>query len=126
MPGTIELTDGSGESFQLGQRAVFTTDNLYAARTAVLEGVGYAILPLWCLHAQFAQGALVQVCKPWRPPAVTLSLAYTPSRSRSRRVAALIEHIRKELQDDQGLGVAFLREADAVESVTRLGSTAAS
>ena len=119
VPGTVELTNGSGETFQLRQHAVFTTDNLYAARTAVLEGVGYAVLPLWCMHAQLAQGALVWVCKPWLPPALTLSLAYAPNRGRSPRVAALIEHIRKELQDDQGLGVAFLRKAGAIESKQR-------
>ena len=121
VPGVVELTDGSGAVFQLRQRVMFNTDNLYAARTAVLEGVGYGVLPLWCMHAQLAQGALLRVCEPWRPADVTLSIAYAPSRGRSRRVAALMAHIQKELQDDQGVGVAFLRAAGAKGSVTRIG-----
>ncbi|WP_428483276.1 LysR family transcriptional regulator [Rhodopila sp.] len=121
VPGVVELTDGSGVTFQLRQRVMFTTDNLYAALTAVLQGVGYAVLPLWCMHAQLAQGALRRVCEPWRPADVTLSIAYAPNRGRSSRVAALMAHIQKELQDDQGLGVAFLRAAGAMDSVTRIG-----
>lgn len=124
VPGRVELTDASGAGFQLRQRVMFNTDNLYAARTAVLEGVGYAVLPLWCMHAQLAQGALVRVCKPWRPAAVTLSIAYAPSRGRSPRVAALIAHIHEELQDNHGLGVAFLRAVGATDSVTRIGRPA--
>ncbi|MBE7190818.1 LysR family transcriptional regulator, partial [Jatrophihabitans endophyticus] len=50
VPGTVELTDDGGSSYKLRQRAAFTTDNLYAALTAALGGVGYAVLPLWCMH----------------------------------------------------------------------------
>ena len=124
VPGVVELTDGSGATFQLRQWVMFNTDNLYAARTAVLEGVGYAVLPLWCMHAELAQGALLNVCSSWRPADVTFSIAYAPSRGRSLRVAALMTHIQKELQDDQGLGVAFLHEAGATDSVTRIGRLA--
>ena len=121
VPSMVGLTEAGGETFQLRQRSVFTTDNLYAARTAMLEGVGYAVLPLWCVHEQFTQGTVVRLCAAWRPPDLTLSLAYAPSRGRSPRVATLIEQFRAELQDDQGLGVAFLREAGAIDSVRRLG-----
>jgi len=41
---------------------MFATDNLYAARAAVLEGVGYAVLPLWCVQAELARGTLVKAC----------------------------------------------------------------
>ena len=124
VPGVVELTDRGGATFKLRQRVMFSTDNLYAARTAVLEGVGYAVLPLWCMHAQLAQGALVRACEPWRPADITLSIAYAPSRGRSRRVAALMAHIQKELQDDHGIGVTFLHAAGATASVTRIGHPA--
>ncbi|WP_428393517.1 LysR family transcriptional regulator [Lichenicoccus sp.] len=119
VPGTVELTN-NGEIYQLRQRAMFTTDNLQAACSAVLEGVGYAVLPLWCLHEHLERGALASLCDDWRPPTVTLSFAYAPNRKRSPRVAALIAHIHNELQDDNGLGISFLRDADALESVTRI------
>ena len=119
VPGTVELTN-DGETYQLRQRAMFTTDNLHAACSAVLEGVGYAVLPLWRLQDDIARGVLVSLCDAWRPPAVTLSVAYAPNRKQSPRVAALIAHMHKELQDDKGLGIAFLRKANALESVTRV------
>jgi DNA-binding transcriptional LysR family regulator len=86
----------------------------------VLEGVGYAVLPLWVLQVQLREGRLVRLCPSWRPPDITLSLAYAPSRGRSARVTALIDQIRSELQNDRGVGVEFLREAGALDSVRRL------
>lgn len=124
VPGLVELTDGRGATFQLRQRVVFATDNLYAALTAVLEGAGYAVLPLWCMQAPLEQGALLRACRSWRPADIPISIAYAPSRSRSPRVAALITYIQKELQDDQGLGVAYFRAAGATDSVTRIGRLA--
>ena len=121
VPGTVELTRDGRETFRLRQRAAFTTDNLYAARTAVLGGAGYAVLPLWCMHAELEAGVLMRVCAPWRPPPVGFSLAYAPSRGRLPRVAALIAYMRAELHDDEGLGVVFIREAGATESIKRLG-----
>ncbi len=49
-PQAVELTRRDGETFQLRQRSVFMTDNLFSARAAVLEGVGYAVLPLWAVQ----------------------------------------------------------------------------
>ena len=121
VPGTVELTDATRTKFQLRQRVMFETNNLFAARTAVLEGIGYAVLPLWCIQVQLAQGALLRLCQQWRPGDVGLSIAYPPSRRRSPRVAAFMAHVQGELQDDHGLGIAFLREAGATESVTRVG-----
>ena len=119
VPGTIELTHGGGATFQLRQRVMFVTDNLYAARTAALEGLGYAILPLWCMHAQLTQGTLERTCQAWRPTDVTLSLAYAPGRGRSPRVSALIAHFQRELQNNQALGVALV-QADEVTRTGRL------
>ena len=118
--GTVELAHGDA-TCRLRQRAVFVTDNLYAARSAVEEGVGYAVLPLWSVQTRIAGGALMRLCEPWRAADVTVSLAYAPSRSKSPRVAAFLAYMRSELQDDRGAGVAFLREMGAMESVTRLG-----
>jgi DNA-binding transcriptional LysR family regulator len=97
VPSSIKLTHESGDTFVLKQSAVFTTDNLYAARAAVLEDAGYAILPLWIVQSDLNRGALVQTCRTWRPPDVTLSLAYAPNGRRSARVKALIDYMKAEL-----------------------------
>ncbi len=125
VPGAIELLNDAGEAYVLRQAAVFTTDNLYAARTAVLAGVGYAVLPLWCIQPELHRGDIVQVVAKWRPRPVTLSLANAPSSNRSVRVKALVNHIRAELSSDEGLGIAFLREVGALASVALLGTRGA-
>ncbi|MBV9526795.1 LysR family transcriptional regulator [Sphingomonas sp.] len=122
VPGAIELVNDAGEAYVLRQAAVFTTDNLYAARTAVLAGVGYGALPLWCIQPELRRGDIVQVVAKWRPRPVTLSLANTPSSNRSARIKALVNHIRAELSSDAGLGIVFLREVGALASVARLGT----
>lgn len=122
VPGAVELTRADGETFRLRQRASLTTDNLHAALTATLEGVGYAVLPFWCMHAPLAEGRLVRLCDAWRPPPLPFSLAFAPGRSRSPRLAALIERMRYELQDDRGLGIAYFRQVGAIDDAGRTDS----
>ena len=123
VPGTIELVNDAGETYMLRQAPVFTTDNLYAARTAVLMGVGYAVLPLWCVQPELLRGDVVPAVQQWRPPPVTLSLANAPSSNGSARVKALVEHIRAELSSEAGLGIAFLKAVGAMDTVALLGTS---
>ena len=117
VPEAVELTRSDGEHYLLRQSSAFLVDNLFAARAALLEGLGYGILPLWAVQRDFARGALVRLCSAWSPPAVKLSLAYPPGRSRPRRLVALLEFIKSELLSAGGLGIAFLDERDARGSV---------
>lgn len=80
-----------------------TTNNLYAAHAAVLEGLGYAMLPLWLAEFDLDRGRLVQACSTWKPEPITLSHAYLPGRSRPARVAALITYLQRELSDEAGV-----------------------
>lgn len=117
VPGTIELTNAEGATFRLRQHCVFTTNNLFAARSAVLEGVGYAVLPLWCVSTHLTSGFLTKVCPTWQPNSFHFSIAYPPDRGRLPRVSALISYIRHELEDVEGFGNTIVTEATMADRV---------
>ena len=117
VPGTIELTNADGATFRLRQHSVCTTNNLFAARSAVLEGVGYAVLPLWCVSTHLTSGLLTKVCPTWQPNSFHFSIAYPPDRGRLPRVGALISYIRHELEDVEGFGNTIVTEATMADRV---------
>ena len=117
-PQIVELSRSDGATFLLDQHPTFITDNLFAARAAVLEGVGYAVLPLWAVQHHLERGELVVVCPDWTPPAVTMSLAYPPTQSRSRRLAEFLAFTKAELTREGGLGFEFAAANKAHETIT--------
>jgi DNA-binding transcriptional LysR family regulator len=93
----IPLETADRQTMTLMVKPSFTTDNIYAALVAVREGVGYGILPYWAVQADLDSGAIVELCPLWRPPAVTLSVAYLQARFRPARVKIFLEYLRSEL-----------------------------
>jgi DNA-binding transcriptional LysR family regulator len=120
VPSAVRLTRGN-DVFVLRHNAVFGTDNLHAAHVAALEGVGYAILPLWLVMNDVRSGALSVLCPEWNPPGLQLSLAYH-SAGRPGRVRALVDFMEAELTSEKGLGVTYLKGIDAVDVVTTAAS----
>jgi len=59
----------------------------------------------------------------WRPPDITLSIAYPPNPRRPARVDAFIDRLRAELTRQNGLGTAFLETLQATETVTVAAGT---
>lgn len=109
IPKYVELRHSTGEKFSLEQRCVFTTDNLYAAREAVREGLGYAVLPLWSVRAELDCGTLVRTCEAWTPPPMLLSFSFLPDGKRPARVTALLEYLKSEFSRGDGAAVEFFR-----------------
>jgi DNA-binding transcriptional LysR family regulator len=93
----IPLETADRQTMTLMVKPSFTTDNIYAALVAVREGVGYGILPYWAVQADLDSGAIIELCPLWRPPAVTLSVAYLQARFRPARVKIFLEYLRSEL-----------------------------
>lgn len=117
VPRVVELKHDDGVIFSLKQQVVFGTDNLFAAHSAVLAGVGYAVLPLWLIQSDLAASRLVHLCQGWRPEPVILSIAYMPDQQRPARVAALIDYMRDQMTDEDGIGITFLSAQSALDSV---------
>jgi DNA-binding transcriptional LysR family regulator len=91
----IPLETRDGRSTTLRLRPAFVTDNIYAALVAIKKGVGYGILPYWLVNPELKAGTLVELCPKWRPPAVTLHIAYPQARFRPARVTKFIDYLRK-------------------------------
>jgi molybdate transport repressor ModE-like protein len=93
----ISLETDDGRSTTLRLRPAFATDNIYAALAAIKRGVGYGILPYWVVQKYLDAGSLVELCPAWRPPAITLCIAYPQARFRPARVKLLIDYLRTQL-----------------------------
>lgn len=80
------------------QRLAFTprlsTDNLYALRTATLEGLGVAIGSTWILTDDIAAGRLVQLVPQWQATPLPVNLVYPYARFYPARLRRFIEVIR--------------------------------
>ena len=94
----VPLASDDNMSTTLRLRPTFVTDNIFAALTAVKEGVGYAVLPHWVMRDELQSGAIVDLCPTWHPPAVVLSVAYPQARFRPARVKAFLDFLRGELE----------------------------
>jgi len=94
MTRQIPLETHDGRSATLRLRPVFVTDNIYAALLAIKKGVGYGVLPHWLVGPELKAGTLIELCPDWRPPAVTLYIAYPQARFRPARVRKFIGYLR--------------------------------
>lgn len=116
-PCSIELRRSSGESFKLLQKVALTSDHLETVRIATLEGLGYAVLPLWAVKHDLQENRLVRLCAAWQPPSLRLSLAFLPTAKRSTRAKELIRFIRDELTRPGGVGMSYLRQRGIADTV---------
>jgi DNA-binding transcriptional LysR family regulator len=116
-PRAIELTHSSGQSLKLVQNVALTSDHLETVRVAALEGLGYAVLPLWAVKRDLQENKLVRLCAGWQPPSLRLSLAFLPNAKRSARARELILFIRDELTRPDGVGMSYLRRQEIADTV---------
>jgi DNA-binding transcriptional LysR family regulator len=120
VPRVIALTHTSGERYSLSQKTAFASDHLEAVRTAALQGVGYAVLPIWAVNSDLADGKLVRVCTGWDPPPITFSIAFPPDTKRPARVDGLIRFLSHELSRPNGFGIEYLRQLGVADTVELL------
>jgi DNA-binding transcriptional LysR family regulator len=72
------------------------TDTIYAVLAAIKRGVGYGILPYRLVNAELGTGTLIELCPAWKPPPISLSVAYPQARFRPARLKKFIEYLRNE------------------------------
>lgn len=89
----IPLTNDQGETLTVRARPTMSTNNIVAAKTAVLRGVGYAVMPRWFVDAELEDGRLVDAAPGWRAPALAVNVAYLPGARQPRRLSVFIDHI---------------------------------
>ena len=101
--GSIRLAGASGETRTIAASVAVSTNNIFAAHTAALMGVGYAVMPRWFVAGDLARGALVDVLPDWRARALTINAAYLPSRRQTRRLALFVDHIAEAIAGIPGV-----------------------
>lgn len=99
----IPLTSHKGRTEILDARAVLTTNNVFAAHRAALDGIGYVVLPRWFVDDELSNGQLLDVLPNWRCPELPLSVAYLPSRHQTRLLKTFIERIQETIGRTRGL-----------------------
>ncbi|TFZ03455.1 LysR family transcriptional regulator [Ramlibacter rhizophilus] len=73
------LAGPRGATFELVHRPVYTADDLFTLRFAVLQGTGMSVLPDYLCTDELRDGRLVPVLPGWEPPPARV-LAVFPSR----------------------------------------------
>ena len=68
-----------GEEHEFQHRPVYTADDLFTLKLAVLQGTGICVLPDYMCEEELRAGALVPVLPGWAPPQARV-LAVFPSR----------------------------------------------
>ena len=104
----IDLAGPGGLTETLTPKVSISTNNIFAAERLTLSGIGYSILPLWLMQPSIDAKLACIVCPDWRPPPLTLSIAYPQSRYRPARVSAFIDHLKKELPST-GTGISPMK-----------------
>ncbi|MDN0085695.1 LysR family transcriptional regulator [Crenobacter sp. SG2305] len=74
----------------------FSTDSLYALRSAAMQGVGVGIGSHWVMTEALASGQLIQLTPEWQAEPLPVSLVYPYARFYPARLRRFIDLIRAE------------------------------
>jgi len=73
----------------------FSTDSLYALRSAALQGLGVCISSQWLVDGEIAAGRLVHLLPGWRAAPLPVHLVYPYSRIYPPRLSRFIDAMRR-------------------------------
>lgn len=85
---------GSGKRRRFPITPRFSTDNLYALRSAMLRGIGAGIASAWMLADDIARGDLVHLAPEWQAQPLPISLVYPYARFYPARLRRFVEIVR--------------------------------
>ena len=92
----LSLThQGSGETRILGIQPRLSVDNLFALRSAVLEGLGAGVISSWLIAEDLAAGRLVRLAPQWDVAALPVYLVYPQARFHPARLRRFIDLMRE-------------------------------
>lgn len=89
----------SGKRRRFGITPRFSTDSLYALRSAMLRGIGVGIASAWVLADDLSRGDLVQLVPDWRSTPLPVSLVYPYAKFYPARLRRFAEIIRQGATD---------------------------
>jgi DNA-binding transcriptional LysR family regulator len=91
----LTLTNAkTGEQRQLSLAPRFSTDSLYALRSAALQGLGLCVGSAWVLEPDLCSGRLLHVAPHWQAAPLPVSVVYPYARFYPARLRRFVEIIR--------------------------------
>lgn len=100
--GRIPLARGSRRAKITPQQRM-QTNNIFAAKQAVLAGVGMAVMPYWFVDEEIAEGSLVNLLPAWRAPSLDVHVAYYGGSFRPARLRRFIDTLIEQVPLIPGL-----------------------
>jgi DNA-binding transcriptional LysR family regulator len=91
----LQRKDGSGGTVMLDRQAQVAIQDFETLLRLARAAEGVAITPDFLVRSDLAEGRLVQVLPDWQSPVVDVLLAYRIGASRIRRVAAVMDEVRR-------------------------------
>jgi DNA-binding transcriptional LysR family regulator len=82
------------ESRRLSLRPRFSTDSLYALRSATLQGLGACAASAWLVAEDLARGDLVQLAPAWQPAALPIWITYRHAQHYPSRLLQFVAAMR--------------------------------
>jgi len=86
-------TTGEIQRFPIAPR--ISTDNLYALRSAALQGLGVAISSAWIVEDELADGRLLHLASAWQADPLPVHLVYPYARFYPARLRCFIDAMRE-------------------------------
>jgi DNA-binding transcriptional LysR family regulator len=87
------LVGDAVEAFPIRPR--FSTDSLYALRSAAVRGLGACISSSWLVRGEIEAGRLVHLLPAWEAPPLPVYLVYPHSRLYAPRLSRFIDAMRR-------------------------------
>lgn len=85
---------GGGAAQRFDIRPRLRTDSLYALRSAVLAGLGVAVVSAWLVTEDLREGRLVHLVPDWRAEPLPVQLVYPPARFQAARLRRFLEIVK--------------------------------
>lgn len=100
------LLGPGGQRHELQHRPVYTADDLFTLKFAVLQGTGMCVLPDYLCSQEMREGTLVPVLPGWAPP-IGMVLAVFPSRrGMVPAVRRLLDFLGENISGERIVGAA--------------------
>lgn len=96
----IELFDKAGQPHSFAVQPKFASDNIFAVRETLLQGLGIAIMPRWFIASQLCDGTLVEALPHARAAELAVNLAIASGTKRPARVEQFCEALEGWLSEN--------------------------
>jgi DNA-binding transcriptional LysR family regulator len=96
---TLDLYSARGRRSRFDLKRKLQTNNIAAAKRAVLLGVGVALLPTWMIAEELERKELVRIAPDLAGKPLDVSVAYAPDRGRPLRARRFIEALTEEFSN---------------------------